>query len=67
MMSAWKGKTLKIRTLIHNAVIYTQSNNQVVNSMAIYKNRIVAVGNNLEHDPDFKSYNKIIDNIFINI
>ena len=27
--------------------------------MAIYKNRIVAVGNNLEHDPDFKSYNKI--------
>ena len=52
-------KTLKAKTLIYNAVIYTQSESLVVDSMAIYKNKIIAVGNNLEHDPDFKTYSKI--------
>ncbi len=58
-MFASKEKTLKTKTLLYNAVIYTQSDSLVVNSMAIYKNSIVAVGNNLEHDADFKSYSKI--------
>ena len=50
---------LKNKTLLYNGNILTQSNSLVVNSMAIYKNKIVAVGNNLEHDPDFKTYSKI--------
>jgi len=50
---------LKARTLIHDARIYTQANEIVVDSMAIYKNRIVAVGRNLHHDPDFKNYHRI--------
>jgi len=50
---------LKAHTLIHNARIYTQANDIVVDSMAIHKNRIVAVGRNLCHDSDFKSFSKI--------
>ncbi len=50
---------MKAKTLLHNAVIYTQADSLVVNSIALYKNKIIAVGNNLEHDPDFKSYTKI--------
>ncbi len=50
---------MKAKTLLYNAVIYTQAHGIVVDSMAIYKNRIAAVGNNLEHDPDFKSYAKV--------
>lgn len=58
-MFASKEIILKTKTLLYNAVIYTQANSLVVNSMATYKNKIVAVGNNLEHDSDFKSYTKI--------
>ncbi len=50
---------MKTKTLLYNAVIYTQADSLVVNSMVLYKNKIVAVGNNLEHDDDFKSYTKI--------
>lgn len=50
---------MKIKNLFYNARIYTQSDGIVVDSMVIYKNKIVAIGNNLQHDPDFKSYNKI--------
>lgn len=50
---------MKIRNLYYNAKIYTQADSLVVNSMAVYKNKITAIGNNLEHDPDFKSYAKI--------
>lgn len=50
---------MKQKNLIYNANIYTQADNVTVNSMAIYKNKIVAVGNNLEHDSDFKSYHRI--------
>ncbi|MFQ5453570.1 MAG: hypothetical protein ACE5D6_05230, partial [Candidatus Zixiibacteriota bacterium] len=50
---------MRTKSLIYNAVIYTQADNVVVNSMAIYNNRIMAMGNNLEHDLDFKSYHKI--------
>jgi len=45
--------------LIYNGTIYTQSHDTVANSMVIYKNRIIAVGNNLQYDDDFKSYHKI--------
>ena len=50
---------MRAKNLIYNAVIYTQAEGLKVNSMATYKNRIVAIGNNLEYDPDFKSYQKI--------
>ncbi|MBN1212918.1 MAG: amidohydrolase [candidate division Zixibacteria bacterium] len=50
---------MKAKSLIYNARVYTQADNVVVDSIAISKNRIVAVGNRLEHDPDFKSYQKI--------
>ncbi|KAA3632069.1 MAG: amidohydrolase [Calditrichaeota bacterium] len=49
---------MKTKSLIYNAVIYTQADKQVANSMAVYKNKIVAVGNNLEHDEQFKKYTK---------
>jgi len=49
---------LKARSLIYNARIYTQAAGMVVDSMAIQKNRIVAVGNRLQHDPDFKAYDR---------
>ena len=31
----------------------------VVDSLAVHKNQIVAVGNRLEHDPDFRAYSRI--------
>lgn len=49
---------MKAKTLLYNGAIHTQAAGIVVNSMAIHKNRIVAVGNNLQHDPDFKSYER---------
>lgn len=39
--------------------MHTQADGQIANSMAIYKNRIVAVGNNLQNDPSFKRYAKL--------
>lgn len=50
---------MKIRSLLYNATIYTQAENVVVNSMAVYDGRIVAVGNNLEHDPDFAKFARV--------
>jgi predicted amidohydrolase YtcJ len=50
---------LKAKTLLHNARIHTQSDGLTVNAMALYKGTIVAVGNNLEHDPDFARYDRI--------
>lgn len=49
---------MKAKTLFYNARIYTQAERLVVDSMAVCKNRVVAIGNGLEHDPDFKSYSK---------
>jgi predicted amidohydrolase YtcJ len=50
---------LRTKSLLYNARVHTQAENLIVDSLAVYKNRIVAVGNRLEHDPDFKSYRKI--------
>ncbi len=50
---------MKVKNLFYNAKIYTQADSLIVNSMAVYKNKIIAIGNNLECDPDFKSYFKI--------
>ena len=47
------------RTLIHNARVYTQANGLVADSMVINRDRIVAVGNNLNYDPDFKNYTRL--------
>lgn len=46
-------------TLLHNARILTQAADLVVDSMAISGNRIVAIGNRLDKDPDFASATKI--------
>ena len=48
-----------MKALFYNGIIHTQSNNQTVTSVAISGKRIVAVGNNLEHDSDYRSYKKI--------
>ncbi len=50
---------MKTKYLVCNARIYTQAEGLVVNSMAVCGNRIVAVGNNLDHDPDFRGYSRI--------
>ncbi|MDH4156352.1 MAG: amidohydrolase [candidate division Zixibacteria bacterium] len=50
---------MKAKYLICNTRIYTQAEGLVANSMAVGNNRIAAVGNNLDHDPDFWSYSKI--------
>ncbi|RKX21492.1 MAG: hypothetical protein DRP35_04130 [Candidatus Zixiibacteriota bacterium] len=59
MILELKGRNLKAKNLYYNAKIYTQADSLTVNSMAVYKNKITAIGNNLEYDPDFKSYAKI--------
>ncbi|MEA3297616.1 MAG: amidohydrolase family protein, partial [candidate division Zixibacteria bacterium] len=50
---------MKSKTLIYNARIHTQADSLVVDSMAICRNRIVAIGNNLRYDSDFESYDRI--------
>ncbi|UCE23473.1 MAG: amidohydrolase [Candidatus Zixiibacteriota bacterium] len=50
---------MKAKSLFYNTVIHTQADGLAVNSMAVSKNRIVAVGNNLQHDPDFKTYDRV--------
>jgi len=52
-------KTLKNKILIYNAKIYTQFENKVVNSMALDKKSIVAIGDNLHKSPQFKNFSKI--------
>ncbi|MEW6413384.1 MAG: amidohydrolase [Candidatus Zixiibacteriota bacterium] len=50
---------MKAKTLFYNGRIHTQADYLVVDSMALYRSRIVAVGNRLEHDSDFDRYDKI--------
>ena len=58
-MSESKETVLKAKTLLYNARIYTQAGGLCVDSMAVNRNRIVAVGNRLEHDPDFRGYGPV--------
>ena len=46
---------MKAKTLFHNGRIHTQADFQVVDSMAVSGDRIVAVGKHLEKDPEFKA------------
>jgi hypothetical protein len=50
---------LKAKTLFHNGRILTQAGDLSAESMAVNRNSIVAVGQRLEHDPDFRSYTRI--------
>ncbi len=50
---------MKAKLLFHNGRIHTQADSQVADSMAVYRNRIVAVGKRLEADPDFDAYDRI--------
>ncbi|MCD6249198.1 MAG: amidohydrolase [candidate division Zixibacteria bacterium] len=50
---------MKAKTLFHNGRILTQAGELRADSIAICRNSIVAVGNRLEHDPDFRSYSQI--------
>ncbi len=50
---------MKTKSLLYNARIHTQAAEVVVDSMAISGNKIVAVGNRLEQDSDFRAYSKI--------
>ncbi|MDF1544603.1 MAG: amidohydrolase family protein [bacterium] len=50
---------MKKRNLFINTRVYTQSDGQVFDSMAVNKNRIVAVGNNLQYEQEFKGYAKV--------
>jgi predicted amidohydrolase YtcJ len=51
---------LKKNKLFFNGRVYTQvGKSVVVDSMAVSGRKIVAVGRNLQHDPDFRSYQKI--------
>jgi predicted amidohydrolase YtcJ len=50
---------LKTRNLLYNGNIHTQASGLIVDSMATQGNKIIAIGNSLQHDPDFKSYAKI--------
>lgn len=48
-----------MKTLFYNGRVHIQADYQVVNSMAIANDRIVAVGNALEKDPDLKGYSRV--------
>jgi len=50
---------LKAKSLIYNARIYTQAENLVVDSMAIRHGRVEAVGYNLQHAGEYRSYSRI--------
>lgn len=50
---------MKTKSLIYNAKIYSQADPRPFESIAIYKNRIVAVGRNLKDEDEFKKYDKI--------
>ena len=50
---------MKTKTLVYNARIYTQSSRLIVDSMAVSRGTILAVGNNLQHDPDYSRFEKI--------
>ncbi len=50
---------MKANRLIYNARIYSQINGLIVNSMAASGGRIVAIGDNLQHNSEFKSFGKV--------
>ncbi len=50
---------MKAKSLLHNARIHTQAGGLIADSMAICRNRSVAVGNDLKYDPDFSSYQRV--------
>ena len=50
---------MKNRILFHNSRVFTQADGITADSIAIAGNRIVAVGNGLQHDPDFKGYGRV--------
>jgi len=50
---------LTTKRLLFNARVHTQAGGLVVDSLVLSKNRIVAVGSNLQRDPDFASYPQI--------
>jgi len=50
---------LKNRTLFHDTRVFTQADGIVADSIAFSGNRIVAVGNGLQHDLDFRSYRRV--------
>ncbi len=47
------------RNLLYNGKILTQAEGVKADSMAVYKNRIVGVGTNLQHDPDFARFHHV--------
>lgn len=50
---------MKNNLLFYNSRIFTQADGITADSIAISGNRIVAVGNGLQHDPDLKSCSRI--------
>ena len=50
---------MKTRSLIYNARILTQAAGLSVDSLAFNRGGIVAVGNRLEHDSEFRAYEKV--------
>lgn len=42
--------------MLHNGRVHTMADDVIVDSVAITKNRIAAVGNNLQHDPEYKKF-----------
>jgi predicted amidohydrolase YtcJ len=50
---------LKNRVLFHNGRVLTQADGLVAGSFTVNSKRIEAVGNKLEHDPDFRTYSRI--------
>lgn len=47
------------KRLLFNARVHTQAGGLIVDSLVLNKSRVVAVGRNLQRDPDFESYQKI--------
>ncbi len=50
---------MKAKSLIYNARIYTLAENLVVDSMAVRHGCVEAVGHNLQHAGEFRSYTRI--------
>ncbi|UCD63576.1 MAG: amidohydrolase [Candidatus Zixiibacteriota bacterium] len=50
---------MKAKTLLYGGRILTQADGLAVDSMAVNRGLIVAVGNSLQHDPDLKNYYRI--------
>ncbi len=50
---------MKHNTLVYNARIYPQVEGMKVNSMAISGNRIMAIGDYLQHNVEFRNFSKV--------